>query len=65
MFLTVHHLVKVFMMILFCLCLTSSLSPEDQMSSLTVLLGLGLLLAQTTRAHAYMHKCTHAFIAHD
>ena len=49
MFLTVHHLVKVFMMILFCLCLTSSLSPEDQMSSLTVLLGLGLLLSLMTR----------------
>ena len=49
MFLTVHHLVKIFMLILFCLALTSSLPPEDQMPTLTVLLSLGLLVLVLTR----------------
>ena len=49
MFLTVHHLVKVFMMIFFCVGLTSSLPPEDRVPTLTVLLGLGVLVLVMTR----------------
>ena len=44
MFLTVHHLVKVFLMILFCLALSSWLPPEDQVATLIVMLSLTLLL---------------------
>ena len=49
MFLTVHHLVKILMMILFCVALTYSLPPEVQMPTLTVLVGLGLLVLVLTR----------------
>ena len=45
MFLTVHHLAKVLMMIVFCLTLTTCLPPESQGPTLTCLVaGCFLLL---------------------
>ena len=49
MFLTVHHLVKVFMMIIFCLSLSASLPPETQGPSLPPLVAGCLLLVVLAR----------------
>ena len=49
MFLTVHHLVKVFMMIVFCLALSASLPPEAVGPTLPPLVAGCLLLVLLAR----------------
>ena len=49
MFLTIHHLVKVFLMIPFCLVLTSWQPHDNQVATLIILLSLTLLLLLMVR----------------
>ena len=56
MFLSVHNLVKLVLMLMFCLALASQLPPEDLGSSLSILLAASLLLFLIARHEDHLSR---------